>query len=40
MGSPAKGWIIDPDVHGLFDGPDNTVVTKIHHFLNKIFLLS
>ena len=28
---PVKGWIIDPEVHGILDGPDNTVCLPTHY---------
>ena len=28
---PVKGWIIDPDVHGLCHGSGNTVHLSTHH---------
>ena len=28
---PIKGWIIDPDVPGLLDGPSNTVWLPNHY---------
>ena len=28
---PFKGWIIDPDVHGLLDSPGNTVCLPTHY---------
>ena len=28
---PIEGWIIDPDVHGLFDGPCDVVHLSTHY---------
>ena len=28
---PIKGWIMNPDVHGIFDGPGSTVCLPTHY---------